>query len=259
MKALAWMGKDSVKMVEMPKPEALWYAHNSLAIHIKCQNPALLVRRHGTAITFEAFELLAKTKDVANTPGRLIRWFPGSSVTIPTDTLEDSSFRIPLLDALAGMDAEMAPAIERDEEKWDTHPRLVTHMVMGILRGAGTGATEPKPSSRICKHSREEVIGGGKYPWQRSPLWLMVRIILRLILEDLDPHSPSPRVYKEFMAFFMSRVLGQAVVIQTTHDVLFMMMAKISRRLVKLSPLEAGWLSRAAETLKATHERLEKA
>jgi hypothetical protein len=117
-------------------------------------------------------------------------------------------------------------------------------MVTGLLRGIG----HVTDVCRIFKHSREEILREHlQLPWRRSPLWLLIRVALQLVFErlgnELGRYRKPLSLYKHFMVFLMSTIVNKSALQSLSHDLLFVMTAKISRRLLKLGPAEeATWL-----------------
>ncbi|KAF2009127.1 hypothetical protein BU24DRAFT_91134 [Aaosphaeria arxii CBS 175.79] len=230
----------------------------TLAVHIRCQNAGLLITSDGPELRFESFELLAPDQDVVNAIGRIKRQFPGTATSIDRSLADDSRFRQVLAKTIMQLDqtadVEMDSIVEADNSFAippgpcvgpDTpSPRLVSGMLMAVLRGLGRGKNDVPG---ISKRSREEVLlQKGTSPWRRSPLWLMIRVSLQLILEPvrLDPHRRADTtrnlksLYKDFMVYLMSYVLYESLPVGLSHDVLFVMTTKISRRLLKLGSTE---------------------
>ena len=246
-----------------------------LAIHVRAQNAGLLVTRIGDQYQFQSFELLARDADVMKLERRLRRQFPGPSMSVDSSHVMDPRFRKALIDVLLKLDRETdwngpskhtAGHHDSDDEDFgnipDTaDPRLLTGMMMGVLRGIGRPCVVPG----ITKRSREEVFlkEGARSPWRRSPLWLMIRVSLQLTL--LNPAPGQTSLYKEFMIYLMSYILSESPPSRLPHDLLFFMMAKISRRILKLGstverpgfPREKRGVSFAQRVLRAMQTTLE--
>lgn len=250
----------------------------TLAIHIRAQNAGMLITRMGEEYRFQCFELLARDRDVMRSDGRLRRQFPGPAVSVDAKHIIDSHFRKEIIDVLLTLDREADwngatkdDAASRADYRVDDHglladtanPRLVTSMLVGVLRGIG----RPSAVLGITKRSREEVFlhDDAHSPWRRSALWLMVRVSLRLTLLSLS--SAQTSLYKEFMIFFMGYILSESSISMLPHDLLFFMTAKISCRILKLENIVAGsrlatkrpGVAFAKEILKAKHKALEQA
>ncbi|OCK75837.1 hypothetical protein K432DRAFT_307659, partial [Lepidopterella palustris CBS 459.81] len=234
---------------------------NPATLNKEIQNASLLITRTGDGVLCESFELLARNEDVMNCKGRLRRHFPGSSVTVKRSLITDPTFRQPFIDLIVKLDRETGPRkkdeVERakkeyiGEEIHAVNPWRVTEMVTGLLRGLG----QTSEVERISKNTREEALWEGKQlPWRRSPLWLLIRVSLQLTLErsggQASSHSELVPIYKDFMVFLMSYILSEARSQKLPHDLLYVMMAKISRRLMKLRPKKkAKWLSFTEKTM----------
>lgn len=194
--------------------------------------------------------------------GRLRRHFPGPTVAVKRSLIADVNFRQHFVDLLVKLDRETGPRKKQEverakaehigEEIHSVDPWRVTEMVMGLLRGLG----EASKVERIIKHTREEALWEGKQlPWHRSPLWLLIRVSLQLTLESprgqAETYSEAAApIYKDFMVFLMSHILSEAQSRKLPHDLLYVMMAKVSRRLMKLGRGEkAEWLGFTEKTM----------
>lgn len=82
---------------------------------------------------------------------------------------------------------------------------MVTEFFTAFLRARGTGIR----NWQILKNTREEVLHlNTRLPWRRSPLWLLVRVALQLVLRRLCVREEvSDDIYKHFMVYYMSTIL----------------------------------------------------
>ncbi|KAG1719850.1 hypothetical protein EDB19DRAFT_1967474, partial [Suillus lakei] len=111
------------------------------------------------------------------------------------------------------------------EERDTTHPRYITELLTGILRGLGSIADVP----RIRKRIGDDVLwDSAKLPWRRSSFWLVIRVALQTTLER---SALGRTTYKLFMLFFMAKLTTLAH--DLSNDILHFMLAKIARRLFK--------------------------
>lgn len=107
---------------------------------------------------------------------------------------------------------------------------MVSELFMGVLKGIGS----PVLVSSISKNTRDEVLWDqAALPWRRSPMWLLIRVSLQLVVSRSSDGSHI--LYKELMVFIMSNVLDMTRELQFPHDMVYTMTAKIDRRLRKLS------------------------
>ena len=168
--------------------------------------------------------------------GKLLCSYPGPAVEIPSDVVNDPLFRKELASFLSQMHADVldSAATSRKagstvvEERDTPHPRYITQLLTGILRGMGKAANV----TRIQKRVADDVLWKDtKHPWRRSSLWLVLRVALQTTLYDDIWHNAD---YKTFMIFAMARMLQGALGEDLASDVLFCMRAKVSRRLYKL-------------------------
>jgi hypothetical protein len=220
---------------------------------VKAQNAAIIMHHDQNAILFEFFELSPLNEAVMNTEGRLLRWFPASCISMPMEKFKEDGLRSTLAQTIAKMSrqevAEFKPKAvkagdEHIEERDTTDPRLVTDFLATVLSALG----ETVPTSRIWKNTREEVLWkDAKLPWRRSPLWLLSRVTLQVVFSRL---TPCGTLYKEFMVFLMSYILQAAHAHDMPSDTLYCMIAKISRRLIKLDRnVDYTWLHTVEKSL----------
>ena len=121
-----------------------------------------------------------------------------------------------------------------------THPRYITELLTGVLRGVGG----PADIIRISKRVADDVVwNNSKLPWRRSSLWLVIRVALQT---SLDRSNQGHDIYKEFMLFFLCRLAQEKLCEDFPSAVLHAMSAKISRRSRKLGSSVPDWLSRIA-------------
>ena len=183
-------------------------------------------------------------------------------MVIGPDRIADASFLQPLTEFLVKLDAEtpeeVRPIVTKARSKVvetrDTvHPRFVTEMLTGMRRAMG----QPYDVPRIYKHTRDDVLWKDALkPWRRCPLWLFLRVSLQTSLMNDGVEEPHMR-YKSFMLFFMAHVLEQALKSSLPSGTLFMMIAKISRRALKLGAADgAAWLQHVATIVGVAQQEL---
>ncbi|KAG8733893.1 hypothetical protein FRC10_012098 [Ceratobasidium sp. 414] len=217
-----------------------------LALHIRAQNAAVLIRKSSTATTFEIFEAQAPAASVMSVPGKLVRQFPGPAIQVPSSIANDPNFIEEVANFLSRMDVDVlddatsettkacflrlkkekeTKAVPTDEAPDCTDPHYISQLFTGILRGFGE---EVKPH-RVAKRIADEVLWDGTHlPWRRSPTWLIIRIVLHTSLD-------STREYKCFMVYFHAHLLQLAGAEPGfSSDLLYSMRVKMARRLVKI-------------------------
>ncbi|KAI9679782.1 MAG: hypothetical protein M1817_004796 [Caeruleum heppii] len=234
-----------------------------VALHLRAQNAGLIIRRLEEQYSFESFELSPTNQATTTTKGRLRRCFPGPAMVIARDRCTDLTFLRPLTAMLAKLDVqtpdEALPTVIKarsqvTEPRDTVHPRFVTEMLTGILRAIG----HPSDVSRIFKNTREDVLWKDTLdPWRRSPLWLFLRVALQTSLLDRKDEDQSHRSYKSFMLYFAGHLLEAALRAAMASDILFVLMAKISRRTLKLNPADGtAWLASVEKTMIAVDQEL---
>lgn len=212
-----------------------------IGIHISSQNAGLVLSRIGSSVLFTSFEASPTSSAVTETTGKLLVSYPGPAISVPWVKVTNPAFLTQLADFVEKMKRDVhSAAVERGskagetlhEERETTHPRFVSEMLTGILRAVG----EEVDVKRFMKRIGDEVLwDNAKIPWRRSPLWLVIRVALRIVLGEEQ--------YKWFMILFMARVLDLATrkgVVE--EDLLFIMNAKVTRRVCKLRDRMPGFV-----------------
>lgn len=219
---------------------------DALALLIREQNAGLIVRKMTGKSVFESFEVSAKDAAVMGAKGKLLCSYPGPAIALQQCDVDDPAFRGELASFLVHMNVDVldsAPTYRKANtivvETRDTaHPRYITELLTGILRGMG----EVADVTRIQKRIADDIVWKkAKLPWRRSPLWLVIRVALQTTLHDMTSGHIQ---YKSFMMFLMARILRVTVEHELPSDLLFCMRAKISRRLFKLGSLASPFVAK---------------
>lgn len=210
-------------------------------IYIEAQNAAVLARRdrNKPEIHFEILEVSAHNMAVNMTAGRLVRHLPDAAATISSKFLEDPKFSKTLYSTLVAMSKKQdnvspsrgSSAANMPSSMDTTSPALLTDLLNGFLQGYGHAAQ----LNQIVKHSRDEVIMSGESksaPWRRSPVWQLLKMATQILL--CRESNNGLWLYKQFMLQFMARMLRLACNAHLPSDMLFMMKAKLAKRLNKL-------------------------
>ncbi|KAG1894556.1 uncharacterized protein F5891DRAFT_1152294 [Suillus fuscotomentosus] len=242
--------KDSIKFSVMSAKEVKSQINamdtkDVLVYMIRAQNAAVVIRRLESETIFESFEVSPDPTAVVGAKGKLICSYPGPAITVPDMNIDNATFPAELANFLVHMDQDVLDAAATRkkaksivlEERDTTHPRYITELLTGILRGLGSIADVP----RIRKRIGDDVLwDSAKLPWRRSPLWLVIRVALQTTLER---SALGRTTYKSFMLFFMARLTTLALDRDLSNDILHFMSAKIARRLFKLGSSSSPELS----------------
>jgi len=205
-------------------------------MHIRAQNAALIARRPASVlanfIQFEVFEVSPQNTNVMTAEGKLLCSYPGPAIQVPVDTFMDECFLQELSSFLVQMDVDIldstpitfkAGSVVR-EIRESVHPKYISGLLVGILRGYG----RPAAVDRLTKRIGDEVLWDNAYaPWRRSPLWLVLRVALQSSLR-------TGHLYKPFILFFHAHLLRKCVLRDFPSELLHVMRAKMTRRLSKL-------------------------
>ena len=252
-------------------------------MYIRAQNAALIVRRLASAdfVQFEVFEVLPLISAVMKTEGKLLCSYPGPAIQVPVDTFTDECFLRELSSFLVQMDVDhldTTPTISSESKEsvlYDiyesVHPRYISELLVGILRGYG----QPAVVDRITKRIGDEVLfgagplwekwpdrlrrwllrrdkPGSDKPWRRSPLWLILRVTLHTSLR-------LSNLYKPFILFFHAHLLRSCICSDFPSELLYVMRVKMARRLSKLGPAVSQHVYQFAnDTAKETEALLSK-
>lgn len=213
----------------------------STPVYISSQNAAVILSYKQADLIVEVFELSSLSSKVLEAKGRLTRCFPSAAILINTSAHPREAL-IPVLantlstlcmEPVLGMQPESYRAGEMHEEIRDTaSPAAVTELFMGFLKGFGS----PANVSTISKNTRDEVLWlKAKLPWRRSPVWLLIKVVLHLAITRSS--DGSTEMFKKVMLFIMSQILDTARECGFSPESLHAMSAKIVRRLHKLNAI----------------------
>ncbi|KAI0297846.1 hypothetical protein B0F90DRAFT_1669305 [Multifurca ochricompacta] len=203
-------------------------------MHVRAQNAAVVVRKLIDSVQFEMFEVSPLSSVVTSTQGKLLCSYPGPAVQVSPEVFETECFLRELASFLVQMDIDVldssaishkAGSIVR-EVRETAHPKYITGLLVGILRGFG----QPAVVDRITKRIGDEVLWKDAYqPWRRSPLWLVIRVTLQT---SLGHHS---FMYKHFMLFYHAYLLQKCTLKRGFQsELLYAMSVKMARRLAKI-------------------------
>jgi hypothetical protein len=214
----------------------------SVPVLIREQNAAVIATREQERLVFETFELSPSNEAVVTTKGRLVRCFPGPAVCL--DTRSHPGLLQVIAQTLTslshGVVPEMQPTIVKagathKELRDTTIPAAVTEFVVRFLQPLGEAASV----SSISKNTRDEVLWTNALaPWRRSPMWLLIKVTLHLLLSRSS--NGSERMFKRVMLFIHSHItdliISLAPDLAVQSDCIYVMSAKIVRRTRKLRP-----------------------
>lgn len=237
---------------------------DTIPLQITAQNAVILITRQQGKLIFEAFELSPKNDAVYSTPGRLLRTFPAMAISVDASILQQHDFADTIANTLCTMSrqqvAKMQPesrkAGQKHEEDRDTiDPAVVCGLLFGILRGFSSSHSV----STIGKHTRDEVLWNNtRRPWRRSPMWLLLRVILQLTMSRASKSGDA--LYKKLIIFILSHTLDTALDMDLSSELYYAMNAKIERRRHKLlleDSLDDPIGTSIADTLKRSGAKLE--
>ncbi|KAE8334599.1 hypothetical protein BDV24DRAFT_170024 [Aspergillus arachidicola] len=235
-----------------------------LPIYARCQNAAVLMTRVDDAVHVESWELSPRNEAVITTVGRLKRQFPGATLSLDLATFNNPSLQRTIAETLAKLSHQSAPGTmsrvkkkrkEHDEDRDTIHPKMVTEFFTAFLRPMCRDVEVPQ----IQKHTREEVMWlNSRFPWRRSALWLLIRVVLQLAFHrSSQSKRASDSLYKQFMVYFMSSMLAVSQE-SMPSEYLYAMSAKIGRRLHKLDlHYEPMWFRSVQDSLATASQTLQ--
>ncbi|KAF7560418.1 hypothetical protein G7046_g3736 [Stylonectria norvegica] len=233
----------------------------TVPLHIKAQNAAVLVRHDTSNIVFEVFELLPSNEAVVSTRGRLLRHFPQAAVSVTLEKFREDGFVFALSAMLSKLSRQAVVEAEPEragsgnllsEQHDTTDPRLVTELLISFLQANGSSAE----AKGVWKRTQDEVIGSdkNKSPWMRSALWLLLRVSLQITYK-----RSATDLYKRFQIFYMSRIIEAGRSHKFNSDTLYAMNAKLVQRSQKLGlTKDESWMKSACRQFSSTTRYLEK-
>ena len=163
-----------------------------------------------------------------HTAGRLIYSYGGTVIGIPNAVFDGVHFQTELANFLS-----LPGKVDWDPPNVPAgHPEYITALLTGILRSVG----HIVEGHRVLKHVRDDAV----LEWRRSSLWLLIRVAIQTSLD----HSPFGQAsFKSFMLFLICNLAMDAHDADFSSNMLYLMSAKILRRLSKLGSSVPGWLS----------------
>ncbi|KAF9218151.1 hypothetical protein BS17DRAFT_722134, partial [Gyrodon lividus] len=150
-------------------------AGDILAYLVRAQNATVVFRRQEDNVIFESFEASPMAGAVMGARGKLVCSYPGPAIAIPNDVFDARVFQSELANFLVHMNEDVldsAPTSRKarstvTEERETAHPRYITELLTGILRGVGG----PAEIVRISKRIGDDVVwNNSRLPWRRSSL-----------------------------------------------------------------------------------------
>jgi len=133
-------------------------------------------------------------------------------------------------------DAKSQKVVKRESTEDPPSPKYITELLTGIIRGMSPNPEQAfRQTTFITKRIDDHALcdKNADAPWRRSPIWLTLRITLQTTLHDLNL---DPRFsYKSFMVYTLSSILCAALRFKQPDYLLFIMNAKLARRVWKLS------------------------
>ncbi|KAJ7708800.1 hypothetical protein B0H17DRAFT_1124601 [Mycena rosella] len=206
------------------------------------QNAGVVLRRREADLTMEFFQASPTNAAVTGTTGKLVIQFPSRPrLSLP---IQDASVQS-LSALLAALDCtKMEDAIPKTQKAGSGHDetrdvpdiRYVSELLGGIARALTPAeSAEDTASSTVyaTKRINDHVLWkSALLPWRRSPKWLVIRAALQTTVEDWG--IPEQYGYKVFITFILAKTLKLALAADVSHDLLFVMSAKIGTRMWKL-------------------------
>ena len=179
----------------------------------------------------------ASGDSVRRTTGRLIYSYGGTVIGIPNTVFDDVHFQTELANFLS-----LPGKVDSDPPDVPAgHPEYITALLTGILRSVG----HVVEGHHVLKHVRDDTRMPEEYmnledEWRRSSLWLLIRAAIQT---SLDRSPLGQASFKSFMLFFICNLTMDAHNADFSSHMLYLMSAKILRRLSKLGSSVPRWLS----------------
>jgi hypothetical protein len=132
--------------------------------------------------------------------------------------------------------AKSQKIVKRESMEDPPSPQYITELLTGIIRGMSPNPEQTfKQTTFITKRINDYALcdKDADAPWRRSPTWLILRVTLQTTLHDLNVDERFS--YKSFMVYTLSSILNAALPFDLPDHLLFIMNAKLARRVWKLS------------------------
>lgn len=213
---------------------------DTLALHIRCQNAGLILRKVADGVMFECFEVMPLAEAVMASKGSLRRTFPGRAILVSAETFNDPRFVEELTSFIHRLDSEQVDDMsskttkaksEVMEERDSSSPKLVTELLFAILAPYGKFVT----CRSIPKRNRDDVCwSNARLPWRRSPVWLVCKVAIELFLVNSGLENASCQ-YKNYMILLTAKLSEVARMHGLSSEFLFVINAKAARRASKIA------------------------
>ena len=120
-----------------------------LALHVGAQNAGLILHQRQQHMVFQSFEASPLAAEVLKPVGKLRCSYPGPAIEVSLNKVKDNTFLSELASFLEKINRDTTLAQSTHsrgsntvaEERDTTHPKFVTELLTGILRGIGQPAT----------------------------------------------------------------------------------------------------------------------
>lgn len=235
----------------------------SIALHIRCQNAGLVLRKVADGVIFECFEASPLADAVMGSKASLRRSFPGRAIQLPAETFNDPKFVAELTFFLHRLDSEQVDKVKAKttkakskvvEERDSSSPVLVTELLFAILAPYG----KIIKSRCITKRVRDDVCwNDAELPWRRSPVWLVFKVAIELCLVNSGLDNAAFH-YKNYMILLLATLSQAARMHRSSSELLFVINAKAARRASKLGSGMFGFVERfALDSVELTKNKIE--
>lgn len=236
---------------------------DSIALHIRCQNAGLMLRKVADGVVLECFEAMPLAEAVMGSKASLRRSFPGRAIQVPVETFNDPRFVDELTGFLHRLDSEEVDEVrakttkaksEVVEERDSTNPKLVTELLISILAPYGKLVT----SRTIAKRTRDDICwNNARLPWRRSPVWLVFKVAIELFLVNSGLENASIH-YKNYMILLTAKLSEVARTHGLSSELLFVINAKAARRAAKMAGEIFDFVERfAVDSVRLTKNQIE--
>jgi hypothetical protein len=257
---------SEVQLVSILEKVACSAPGSIVPLEFKAQNAGIIITSHSDSVSFEAFELSPTNEAAMSSKGRLVRTFPALASEISVDDAKKPELIQSLARTISKLSSQtargMQPQVQKNgkklsEERDTTNPAMVTDYLMSLIAAHGTTTK----ACGITKNTREEVLWNACLdPWQRSPLWLLIRVSLQLLFTLAGSDLPAPdSLYKAFTIQLLSCILDDAKWYSLGSDTLYAISAKLRRRLRKmehagqLQCFPSSWVSHIRSSVSDCH------
>ena len=217
-------------------------AGDALALYIRAQNAGLLIkipREDGESATIFTFAASLPNAAIMSASGNLIVRYPSTAIRIKRSQLLHSKYLADQLSALHKETCDIAipkskKAGSEHEEVRDVADPIMISKWFSLTVTTKDAIADSKLIA-IQKKMRDQVVWRKTFlPFRRSGMWMTIKVICQLLLNNNIDHVSALFYYKLILLEFMLEFHQLGILPDPNIDLCMQILAKLSRRLFKV-------------------------